>query len=234
MNAVLLIRRKVRTFRTDPTAAIKAKMKNVVPALLRSHGLRRLSKDTHVLESLKMFQSGRESHAFAPDYGDLWFLYRAVRQRRPKVIFEFGSGNTTVCLAQALFDNGAGNLWSMDGDKAWAESTARCLPAYLKPIAEVRYNEVKKLSYPDTLWAVKHVELPKLIPDFVFLDGPEGVGKGRPAIDLLEMEPFFPPGFFLVIDDRKENTQFLREHFKRQYRFRRRRIAAQPTFELIK
>ena len=81
---------------------------------------------------------------------------------------------------------------------------------------------------------LKHADVPKVIPNFAYLDGPEGISTERPAaIDLLEMETDFPTAFFLVIDERESNTQFLRKHFKRQYRFRHRKIARQPTFELL-
>ena len=80
----------------------------------------------------------------------------------------------------------------------------------------------------------KHADVPKVIPNFAYLDGPADVWAERPAaIDLLLMEPDFPNAFFLVVDERESNTQFLRKHFKRRYRFRHRKTARQPTFELI-
>jgi len=51
------------------------------------------------------FIAHRPAHAYAPDFSDLWFLYKIVRRRKPTWILEFGSGCSTVILAQALWDN---------------------------------------------------------------------------------------------------------------------------------
>jgi len=166
-------------------------------------------------------------------YADLWFLYWNVKQRKPQIILEFGSGISTICLAQALVDNGSGLLYSVDDVEKWATSTAACIPPHLKAVCDVRYSPVRKLPFPGTQCALKFIDLPKVIPNLAYLDGPCADGPGRPAIDLLDMEPCFPNGFFLVIDERDENTEVLRTHFKRRYRFRRRSIAKQPTFELV-
>jgi len=219
--------RILNNFRNDRFAYLLSQ----IPKARRVHGRRQLEKHG-VVESILEFTSKRPSWAFAPDYGDLWFLYGSVRKRRPALVLEFGSGVSTVTLACALKRNQLGYLYSVDGDEEWAKSTGDSMPTVLRSYHEVRYHEVIRVDFPGQLWGLRHVGLPDLIPNMVYLDGPEGVGERRPAIDLLDMEPRFPHDFFLVIDDRKENTTFLREHFKRRYRFRERRIQAQPTFEL--
>jgi len=232
LSMLKLLTRKLLTFCNSPTGSVKEKITDGIPAAIRNHGRKKLG-ETSVIESIAEFHAKRESSAFGPDYGDLWFLYHNVRKRRPRTILEFGSGISTVCLAQALFDNGFGTLYSVDGNKNWAASTARCLPGHLKPFCEVRHSEILETNYAGTP-VLKHANVPEVIPNFAYLDGPEGVWAERPAaIDLLEMEPDFPTAFFLVVDERESNTQFLRKHFKRQYRFRHRKIARQPTFELL-
>jgi hypothetical protein len=226
------IARKWNTFKNDPVASISATSQKVVPSLRRHHAFQQL-KGTTVFDSIKEFSSGRPSEAFGPEYADLWFLYWNVRQRKPQIILEFGSGISTVCLAQALVDNGSGLLYSVDDEERWGMSTAVCIPAHLKPVCDVRYSPVNEVPFPGTRCGVKFRDLPKVIPNFAYLDGPAANGPGRPAIDLLDMEDCFPTGFFLVIDQRDANTEVLRTHFKRRYRFRRRRIAKQPTFELL-
>ena len=228
-----VLTRKLITLYNNPAGSIREKITDGIPVAIKNHGRRRLGQ-TAVLESINEFHANREASAFGPDYGDLWFLYNKVRKKQPGSIIEFGSGISTVCLAQALFDNGSGTLYSVDGNRQWAASTARCIPAHLKPFCEVRYSEVIEVMYSGTP-VLKHADVPKVVPNFAYLDGPEGVWAERPAaIDLLEMEPDFPNGFFLVIDERESNTQFLRQHFKRRYRFRHRTVARQPTFELIR
>src|SRR5215471_1227133 len=189
-----VLTRKLNTLYNNPTGSIKEKITDGIPAAIKNHGRNRLAQ-TAVIESIDEFHANRESSAFGPDYGDLWFLYNNVRKRRPGTIIEFGSGISTVCLAQALFDNSAGTLYSIDGNRQWATSTARCIPTHLKPFCEVRYSEVLEVTYAGTP-ALKHADVPRIIPDFAYLDGPEGVWAERPAaIDLLEMEPDFPKGF---------------------------------------
>ncbi len=227
-----VLTRKLVTFYDNPCRSVIEKITDGIPAAIRNHGRKKLG-ETAVIESIAEFHAKREVSAFGPDYGDLWFLYNKVRKRCPRTIIEFGSGISTVCLAQALFDNGSGTVYSVDGNKQWAASTGRCIPTHLKSFCEVRYSEVLEVTYAGT-HVLKHADVPKVIPEFVYLDGPEGVWAERPAaIDLLEIEPDFPNTFFLVIDERESNTQFLRQHFKRQYRFRHRKMARQPTFELI-
>lgn len=51
------------------------------------------------------FLAKRPPDAIPPEPADLWYLYRLVRRTKPRMILEFGSGCSTVLLAQALFDN---------------------------------------------------------------------------------------------------------------------------------
>ena len=93
------------------------------------------------------------------------------------------------------------------------------------PLVEVELYGVK---------GFKHQHMPLVAPNFVYLDGPALTCERQVAMDLLDLEPCFPPDFFLVIDDRKVNTAFLRAHFTRRYKFRRRTYrGANATFELL-
>ena len=81
----------------------------------------------------------------------------------------------------------------------------------------------------------RHQHVPSIAPNFVYLDGPELTNERQVAFDLLDMEDSFPPDFFLVIDDRKENTLFLKGHFRRRYKFHSRKYrGTNPTFALIR
>jgi hypothetical protein len=76
--------------------------------------------------------------------------------------------------------------------------------------------------------------LPNVITDFIYLDGPsgndvQGIINGLSFIDcpertvmsgdLLKMEPMFLPGTMIVIDGRINNVRFLQNNFKRSYNF---------------
>jgi hypothetical protein len=179
--------RKLKTFWANPSASVKAKIRNFVPDLRRTIG-RQILRSRGVADALSVFQCNRPSESAALDFGDLWFLYAQARERRPAVILEFGSGASTVVLAQAVFDNTVGHVYSVEGDPRWAQSTTECMPKHLRTLCTVRYCPVRKVPYSNSLWGLTHVNLPAVIPNMVYLDGPEGVGLRRPAIDLLELE----------------------------------------------
>jgi hypothetical protein len=56
--------------------------------------------------------------------------------------------------------------------------------------------------------------------------------KRQVACDIVGMKGRFPADFFLVIDNRQENTMFLRRHLKRKYGFKPRKWLRQPIFIL--
>ena len=60
-----------------------------------------------------------------------------------------------------------------------------------------------------------------------------GFGVLRVTFDVLDLEPLFRPGFKMVVDGRIRTANFLREHFKREYRFTERPEYFNFLFELI-
>jgi len=49
------------------------------------------------------FLEKRPPGSLPPEPDDLWYLYRLVRRQKPRTIVEFGSGCSTMFLAQAVF-----------------------------------------------------------------------------------------------------------------------------------
>ena len=103
--------------------------------LLEKYWARRVLKNLGYLDFLEKRPPG----SFSPETDDLWYLYRLVRSRKPKVILEFGSGCSTVLLAQALFDNAKeseiqkGFLYSMDVSENWGQVTKSTAVKYQGP-----------------------------------------------------------------------------------------------------
>src|SRR3569623_819693 len=58
----------------------------------------------------------RHDGALPQDPADLRFLYEAIVRQQPQRAIELGSGQSTIFIAQALHDVGAGHLWSLDAD----------------------------------------------------------------------------------------------------------------------
>lgn len=186
---------------------------------------------------LTEFLSKRPKNSFPPDFCDLWFLYKTVRIRKPRIVLEFGSGCFTVVLAKALYDNASsvdahpGFLYSIDADPSWATSTINSLPASLQKVCNITYGPALEIEYKG-IPAFRHANVPDVIPNYVYLDGPALTPAREVAVDVLDLESRLPRDFFLVIDGRRKNTQFLRKHLKRNYSFQRRGIFDNSVFTL--
>jgi hypothetical protein len=64
---------------------------------------------------------------------------------------------------------------------------------------------------------------------------PKKVGPNRSVIsaDLLLYESKAKPLFYVVMDGRYQNVQFLKRHFKRRYRFKQDKFHNMTIFELL-
>jgi hypothetical protein len=166
--------------------------------------------------------ASRPPNAYPPDCTDLWFLYRQVRQRKPRCVLEFGSGCSTVILAQALWENRRDNpkdggfLYSVDADAYWADVTVKTMPGHLRDVCDVRHSELVEVEYAGTP-GYRHAEVPDVAPDFLYLDGPDFTPGRQVAVDVVDLEPRFPAHFFMVVDGRWTNCKFLNRHLKEKY-----------------
>jgi hypothetical protein len=184
-------------------------------ALQKLHGRMRLP---HV-ELVK----GAPKSAFPPEWHDLWFLYKAVRARKPKLVLEFGSGCSTPIIAAALRENGVGRIVSVESDPKWLATTQEYFPRELNFYCDLVYCPAVMTSHLGTeVW--RHERLPQVTPDLIYLDGPPLQGRVG-SIDVLELEPSLSPGCGLIVDGRKANFAYLRKHLKRQWAFQWHRIA---------
>jgi len=162
------LRRKINTFRVDPIDSTKDKVQTLLPRITNQWGKKRLA-ESGALDILLEFLSARPPSGFSPDFADLWFLYQKVRRRRPRIIFEFGSGCSTVILAKALFDDKNsshginGYLYSIDADPYWEQSTRASIPASLKDCCEVVYSPVLETEY-DGYFLSDTRAFPTLVP----------------------------------------------------------------------
>jgi hypothetical protein len=159
------------------------------------------------------------ANAIPPQYVDLLRLTRFVRDRKPSVVWEFGSGWSTQYLAQALADNGAGKLYSLDADELWSSNAQAMLPPWLQAFAELRYVPCTQTQVAGVCsW--KYVWRPEAMPQLIYVDGPAGVKECPGNADLVEIEERLAPGCLIVIDGRRKTAEFLRTQFRRNWRFR--------------
>ena len=112
--------------------------------------------------------------------GQLWYterklLYTTVRRCRPLSCFEIGTwkgGGSTLFIAQALCDNGAGELHTIETDMELHREAVQNFERYLhwlKPYVVLHHGEYQKV-YPPILERTGKI-------DFLFLDGAEDAGE---------------------------------------------------------
>ncbi len=187
---------------------------------------RRALAAADVTPLLRKFGSDRPRGAIRPDWSDLHYLYRLVRERAPDVLLELGSGCSTVVLAAALRDNGHGHLWSVDVDAEWATATEQGLPAPLRKLVTIVRSHTIEDDRDVLGWT--HANLPDISPDFLYLDSPPLTRERQVAFDPLDLERRFAPGFVMVVDGRYRNARYLSEHLLRAYR-----VTAMPGRTII-
>ena len=179
----------------------------------------------------------RPDGAFGPEYGALEILYRAVRTIKPSVVMEFGSGWSTYILAQAIADNRRvqsqpdGKLYSIDADEKWATVTREGLPQDFVEFCEVTYSPLLEVEF-DGVKGFRHGLVPKIAPEFVFLDGPAFTSERRVAVDVLDIEAAADAPFHILIDKRHPNAEFLRTRLRFRYRYRRERDLFRTSYDV--
>jgi len=184
----------------------------------------------------------------SPVYLDLSFIHKLIRTRKPENVVEFGVGFSTLAIGHALSMNGSGQLFTVDANEHWLDNTLRKLPDFLTPVVTLTHSPVRCHLLEGQLCSL-YDQLPNVRPDFVYLDAPSGSdvqgavhglnfnmnGTHRPAIaaDPLLYESTASRTFFMLVDGRARNVEFLRANLKARYRFHQSSILKQSYFERI-
>ena len=227
------IARRVLSFCSHPRKSLAFRSRPKLTPYLQKYHKHKLAAKMNL-----DFLSLRPNHAYEPDFSDFWFLYKTVRRRKPRVVLEFGSGGSTVVIARALLDNKiqspecAGYLYSIDDQEYWANTTRSMIPPELKEICEVIHVPTVELDW-DGHPTFRHSRLPVFTPDLIYLDGPTLRKDRKIAVDVLEMEPKFQPGFLLIIDGRTANSEFLKDYLTKPYACKERTLYNNTVLELF-
>jgi hypothetical protein len=190
-------------------------------------------------------QSGAEGQ-IPPDYCDLASLYWPVVNRKVFTILEFGVGWSTLVLAAAIRRNwealeelherpAIGNhtpfmLFSADTSKHWLSNVRRLIADDIKRFVKLVYSDVHVGQFSGQMCCF-YKSLPDVVPDFIYLDGPDtsavqgdinGLSWKNPdrtplAADLLIMEPTLLPGTCVVIDGQTNNARFPHGNLQRPW-----------------
>ena len=190
---------------------------------------------------------------------DVCNIHKLIIKRKPNVVVEFGTGWSTIAITHALYMNHKEDpssnpkLYTTDASEKWLANVKSKIPQFLEQFVDLRYSPVRATLYEGELCHF-YDRVPNVSPDFLYLDGPatpqvegeihgiqfvkeHGQGRGPISGDPLIYESSLrmerSRNFFMLVDGRWTNVQFLRRHLKRRYRFRRNRTHSFSTFELL-
>lgn len=182
--------------------------------------------------------------AIPPDINDLVRLHRLIRQRPCVTALEFGIGCSTIVLAHAMDENEREHgellrarltrntqlfqVFSVDANQRWIGHTEGRIPSYLAPRVHLTHSTVSATTFGGRLCHT-YDNLPDVVPDFIYLDGPDpadvagsvhGLSFSAPertvmAADILLMEATLLPGTVIVVDGRENNVRFLTRNLQR-------------------
>jgi len=211
---------KLRRLRLFPGFTLTTKS-----GLARRLHARRTEKAAQRLRqsSLAPLLNGQDPLALPQDAADLLYLYDTVSSRKVERAIEFGSGQSTLFISQALHDQGHGHLWSLDANNLWLEHTKAMLPEHLRPFVTFVHSPVRIVQdYGVPAW--RYTVVPDGKWDFVLMDGPEGTGQEPGGSDmttnLIEMADSLNPGATGFIDHRWMTAVLTKENASDRLRLR--------------
>jgi hypothetical protein len=96
------------------------------------------------------------------------------------------------------------------------------MPPHLQTLATATSSDLASVTMGGHR-VLRHVQLPNVTPDFVYVDGPDfqdflHLADVPAACDVVDLEPKLPSNVYIVIDGRVRNTQFLKDHLRGRYR----------------
>lgn len=184
-------------------------------------------------------------NAFKQNNQDLVRIYNLVVQNNVVSVLEFGCGYSTYIIGMALARNKS--RMKLEHNDARGNSPFQC---YSVETSELWINEVKN-KLPKELDGHNHFfhskcvisshmnqicnfyeKLPSIIPDFIYLDGPDNLQikgdlwgfkfdddwrKAAISADILRIEPLLSPHAIILVDGRIKNVLFLKNNLKRKW-----------------
>lgn len=197
---------------------------------------------------------------YPPDWKDLSRLRYLVRQRKVLTVLEFGTGYSTLVMADAMLKNKkeygdfarenirrehAFKIFIVEASAEWTEQAADRLPGEFREIVEFHHAPVEMGTFQDRI-CTYYENLPNVCPDFIYVDGPDqhnikGAIRGVStaaldrlpmAADLLPLEYHLLPGTLVLFDGRTSNARFVKDHFQRRWAFHHDLAADISTLEL--
>ena len=182
-------------------------------------------------------------------YRDLARLYKLLREKKPRVVFEMGVGFSSLVIAEALKANHReigieGHCWTLDAEQFWLDNTKLKVSNEAASYVTFMRADSRCFVYNNVLCA-KFETLPDICPDFIYVDGPNhssvkgcemGLSfKDRPVIhvDPLFFEYSARKNFTILVDGRWRSIAFLVNNLQLAYRFTRSGLGKYGLFEKL-
>jgi len=191
--------------------------------------------------------SSFENKPFKAEYNDLCRLHFIALSRKCLNILEFGSGFSTVVLADAmkiLHNNFAKfakdnirvdnpfHIYAVEEEQRFLEITQKRLGGKLESFATITRSSIDIINH-DSRIATIYSKLPNISPDFIYLDGPSQFGSTKEingfsfnskfrmpmSADILLFEFFLEPGTLILVDGRTANARFLKSYLRRTWAY---------------
>jgi hypothetical protein len=140
---------------------------------------------------------------------------------------------------KSLRRNNSFELFVVENEKKYLNITKNRIQKFnkylkIKKPTKIKYfmSDVEMTTFNDRI-CTQYKKLPLCNPDFVYLDGPDqfNVKKNINGIsikhkdmmpmvsDLIKFEYFYTPGTLIICDGRGANAKFLKDHFKRKWKY---------------
>tara|TARA_B110000008_G_C16797947_1_gene495428 strand:+ start:32 stop:808 length:777 start_codon:yes stop_codon:yes gene_type:complete len=238
------IQKNLKNLIKHPYLSLKLINKSIINFIFENLAKKKAKNFFENKNFIKYFIKGHENEIIS-DFIDLKNLYSLIRKRKPKCVIEFGSGFSTIAICLALKDNQTednilGRLFSIDGNQEWIKNTENKVDDDLKKFVTFHYSKSKITNYNGQI-ASLHESLPDVSPNFIYLDGPSPLDVGGDingisfnsknletqnirrivAADVLLYESTAPADFFVLLDRRYTNANFLEKNLIYKYNVRK-------------
>ena len=153
---------------------------------------------------------------------------------------------------KSLRRNNPFELFVVENEKKYLNITRNTIQKFnkylnIKDPIKIKYHfsDVEMATFNDRI-CTKYKKLPVCNPDFIYLDGPSlfsikkdigGISTRHKDLmpmvsDILKFEYFYTPGTIIVLDGRGANAKFLKDHFKRNWKYKKKQKNDQHIFYL--
>ena len=218
------------------------KRKKLFFELIKNNNIKKKIDDTNSSQVRKKIKK-----KLSPNIQQLYFVFNLITIFRRVTVLEFGVGWSTIAISNALLENKKRysskiknlrfndpfHLFSVDNYKKFIRQTKNKLNKQQANVTSFCFSRVKTVEFEKRI-CTEYEKLPKINPDFIFIDGPSQfnvVGKvnnintAHPDLapmssDIIKIEPFLKPGTFLLIDGRTLNAIFLKNFLYRNWNYK--------------